>query len=61
MSGEPDPGAVPLTNGDMTNGRVPGGPFRLVYLAANTNMNVTMHDDQLAVSAAESLWIETPC
>jgi SAM-dependent methyltransferase len=44
------PGAVPVTLGDMTTTRVPG-TFRLVYLVANTIMNVTTQDDQLAVFA----------
>ncbi len=42
--------AVPVTIGDMTSTRVPG-TFRLVYLVANTIMNVTTQDDQLAVFA----------
>jgi SAM-dependent methyltransferase len=44
------PGAerVPVTVGDMTNTRVPGS-FRLVYLVANTIMNVTTQDEQVAV------------
>src|SRR6266567_3726644 len=47
------PGAdtVPVTIGDMTTTRVPGAPFKLVYLVANTIMNVTTQDDQLAVFA----------
>jgi len=46
------PGAdrVPVTIGDMTTTRVPG-PFGLVYLVANTIMNVTTQDDQRAVFA----------
>jgi SAM-dependent methyltransferase len=44
-------GSVPVTIGDMTNERVPGTPFTLVYLVANTLMNVTTQDDQLAVFA----------
>jgi len=44
------PGAVPVTIGDMTTARVPG-TFTLVYLVANTIMNVTTQDDQLAVFA----------
>ncbi len=35
----------------MTAARVPGGPFTLVYLVANSIMNVTTQDDQLAVFA----------
>jgi SAM-dependent methyltransferase len=41
---------VPVTIGDMTTTRVPGA-FTLVYLVANTIMNVTTQDDQLAVFA----------
>jgi len=46
------PGAdgVPVAIGDMTTTRVPG-TFTLVYLVANTIMNVTTQDDQLAVFA----------
>ena len=46
---KPGADAVPVTIGDMTSARVPGGPFTLVYLVANTIMNVTTQDDQLAV------------
>ena len=35
----------------MTTTRVPGAPFTLVYLVANTIMNVTTQDAQLAVFA----------
>jgi SAM-dependent methyltransferase len=42
--------AVPVTIGDMTTTRVPGS-FTLVYLVANTIMNVTTQDEQLAVFA----------
>ena len=44
------PGAdgVAVTIGDMTSTRVPGS-FRLVYLVANTIMNVTTQDEQVAV------------
>jgi SAM-dependent methyltransferase len=47
------PGAdrIPLTIGDMATVQVPGVPFTLVYLVANTIMNVTTQDDQLAVFA----------
>jgi SAM-dependent methyltransferase len=48
---KPGADAVPVTIGDMTTARVPGGPFTLVYLVANTIMNVTAQDDQLAVFA----------
>jgi SAM-dependent methyltransferase len=43
--------AIPVTIGDMTTSRAPGAPFALVYLVANTIMNVTTQDDQLAVFA----------
>jgi hypothetical protein len=43
---KPGAGAVPVTG----RARVfPGRPFRLVYLVANTIMNVTTQEDQLAV------------
>ena len=44
------PGAdeVPVTVGDMTTVRV-AGHFKLVYLVANTIMNVTTQDEQVAV------------
>jgi SAM-dependent methyltransferase len=51
MAAKPGAAAVPVTIGDMTNERVPGGPFTLVYLVANSIMNVTTQDDQLAVFA----------
>ena len=49
------PGAdvVPVTIGDMTTTKVPG-TFALVYLVANTIMNVTTQDEQLAVFANAS-------
>jgi SAM-dependent methyltransferase len=48
MRTKPGADAVPVTIGDMTSTRVPG-TFELVYLVANTIMNVTTQDDQLAV------------
>jgi len=45
---KPGADAVPVVIGDMTTTRVPGA-FTLVYLVANTIMNVTAQDDQLAV------------
>ena len=51
------PGAVPVTIGDMTTARVPG-TFTLVYLVANTIMNVTTQDDQLAVFANAAAHLE---
>jgi SAM-dependent methyltransferase len=50
--------AIPVTIGDMTATRVAGGPFRLVYLVANTIMNVTTQDDQLAVFANAAAHLE---
>jgi SAM-dependent methyltransferase len=46
------PGAteVPVIVGDMTSARAPG-TFTLVYLVANTIMNVTTQDEQIAVFA----------
>jgi SAM-dependent methyltransferase len=56
LRAKPGADAVPVTIGDMTTTRVPG-PFTLVYLVANTIMNVTTQDEQLAVfaNAAEHL------
>jgi len=51
LSAKPGADAIPVTIGDMTTSQVPGAPFRLVYLVANTIMNVTTQDDQLAVFA----------
>src|SRR5437016_1775418 len=51
LRAKPGAGAVPVTIGDMTTARVPGAPFTLVYLVANTIMNVTTQDAQLAVVA----------
>lgn len=48
MRGKPGASAVPVTIGDMTTTRVPGD-FDLVYLVANTIMNVTAQDDQVEV------------
>jgi SAM-dependent methyltransferase len=41
---------VPVTIGDMTSTTVPGA-FTLVYLVANTIMNVTTQEEQVAVFA----------
>ena len=49
--------AVPVTVGDMTTTRVPGS-FTLVYLVANTIMNVTTQDEQLAVFANAAAHLE---
>ncbi len=48
LRAKPGADSVPVTVGDMTTTRLPG-TFRLVYLVANTIMNVTTQDDQLAV------------
>jgi len=45
---KPGADAVPVTIGDMTTARAPGS-FGLVYLVANTIMNVTSQDEQVAV------------
>jgi SAM-dependent methyltransferase len=50
LSAKPGSDDVPVTIGDMTTARVPG-TFTLVYLVANTIMNVTTQDEQLAVFA----------
>ncbi len=54
---KPGADAVPVTIGDMTTTRVPG-TFTLVYLVANTIMNVTTQDDQLAVFANAAAHLE---
>jgi SAM-dependent methyltransferase len=48
LRAKPGASAVPVTIGDMTTTRVPG-TFKLVYLVANTIMNVTTQEDQIAV------------
>ena len=45
LRGKPGAEAVPVTVGDMTTVRLPR-TFRLVYLVANTIMNVTTQEDQ---------------
>lgn len=47
---KPGAGAIPVTIGDMATTRV-AGEFTLVYLVANTIMNVTTQDEQIAVFA----------
>lgn len=49
--------AVPVTVGDMTTTRVPG-TFTLVYLVANSIMNVTTQQEQLAVFANAAAHLE---
>lgn len=55
---KPGADAIPVTIGDMTATRVPGTPFTLVYLVANTIMNVTTQEDQLAVFANAAAHLE---
>jgi len=55
---KPGAGAVPVTIGDMTSARVAGTPFTLVYLVANTIMNVTTQEDQLAIFANAAAHLE---
>jgi SAM-dependent methyltransferase len=50
LRGKPGASAVPVTIGDMTSTRLPGA-FSLVYLVANTIMNVTTQEEQVAVFA----------
>jgi SAM-dependent methyltransferase len=50
LRGKPGADGVAVTVGDMTSTRVPG-TFTLVYLVANTIMNVTTQDEQIAVFA----------
>lgn len=54
---KPDADTAPTTTGDMTTTRVPG-TFRLVYLVANTIMNVTTQDEQVAVFANAAAHLE---
>jgi SAM-dependent methyltransferase len=51
LRAKPGGDAVPVVVGDMTTAVAPGRPFGLVYLVANTIMNVTTQDDQVAVFA----------
>jgi Methyltransferase domain len=57
LAAKPGADAVPVTIGDMATARVPGR-FRLVYLVANTIMNVTTQDEQLAVFANAAAHLE---
>jgi SAM-dependent methyltransferase len=58
LAAKPGADTVPVTIGDMRSARVPGGPFTLLYLVANTIMNVTSQDDQLAVFANAAAHLE---
>jgi SAM-dependent methyltransferase len=50
LARKPGAEAIEVTIGDMASVRVPG-PFSVVYLVANTIMNVTTQDEQVAVFA----------
>lgn len=50
LRAKPRADAVPVAIGDMTTTRATGS-FSVVYLVANTIMNVTTQDDQVAVFA----------
>jgi len=58
LSVKPGADRIPVTIGDMKDTQVPGAPFRLVYLVANTIMNVTTQDEQLAVFANAAAHLE---
>lgn len=58
LHAKPGAEAVPVTIGDMTSTRVPGS-FTLVYLVANTIMNVTTQDEQVAVFANAAAHLES--
>jgi SAM-dependent methyltransferase len=57
LRAKPGADAVPVTIGDMTTTRIPGA-FTLVYLVANTIMNVTTQEDQIAVFANAAAHLE---
>lgn len=57
LRAKPGADAVPVTIGDMTTTRVPG-TFTLVYLVANTIMNVTTQREQVAVFANAAAHLE---
>lgn len=50
LRAKPGAESISVTLGDMTTTRIPGA-FRLVYLVANTIMNVTTQDEQARVFA----------
>lgn len=58
LRAKPGADAVAVTVGDMTSTRVPG-TFTLVYLAANTIMNVTTQEEQVAVFANAAAHLAT--
>ncbi len=57
LRAKPGADAVPVTVGDMTTTRIPGR-FKLVYLVANTIMNVTTQEDQIGVFANAAAHLE---
>jgi SAM-dependent methyltransferase len=57
LRAKPGADAVPVTIGDMTATRVEGR-FALVYLVANSIMNVTTQEEQLAVFANAAAHLE---
>jgi SAM-dependent methyltransferase len=57
LRAKPGADAVSVTIGDMTSARV-AGRFQVVYLVANTIMNVTTQDEQLAVFANASAHLD---
>lgn len=57
LRAKPDAAAVPVTVGDMVSTRVPG-TFTLVYLVANTIMNVTTQDEQVRIFANAAAHLE---
>ena len=58
LRAKPGADAVPVTIGDMASTRV-AGSFKLVYLVANTIMNVTTQDEQVAVFANAAAHLDT--
>ena len=58
LRAKPGADAVAVTVGDMTTTRVPG-TFTLVYLAANTIMNVTTQEEQVVVFANAATHLAT--
>lgn len=57
LRAKPGADALEVTVGDMTTTRVPG-TFRLVYLVANTIMNVTTQEEQSAIFANAAAHLE---
>ncbi len=57
LAAKPQAGDMPVTIGDMATTRVDAS-FRLVYLVANTIMNLTTQDEQLAVFANAAQHLE---